>query len=88
MAEKTVKQARKETEALRGSVRGMLQDRVYAGKKIPPGSYEKFPKLNRPGSLRGRNAELETINADGNPCHYAAHLQQKGKAKVIKRKKK
>jgi len=42
---KSVKKARKETEELRASVRGMLQDRLDRGAKIPASARKRFPKL-------------------------------------------
>lgn len=42
---KSVKQAKKETKELRSSVKGMLQDRLDAGKPIPARARKNFPKL-------------------------------------------
>lgn len=83
MVDKTVKQAKQETADLRQSVTGMLQDRVYRGKKVPPGTHEKYPEVKRLGDVSNRYNEINSIG--GNPLHYHTHIAMKGKTKMGKK---
>jgi len=80
--DKPVKQAQKETDDLRESVKGAMQDRVYKGLPIPPKAQKAF-KLKKPGE--GGYAEIDTIDA-GNPLHYGTHIAQKGATKLRKKR--
>lgn len=85
MADKTVKQARQETAALRKGVTGMLQDRVYQGKAIPPGTHTKYPEVKKLGDPSNRENERQAIG--GNPLHYHTHVANKGKIAIDPLKK-
>ena len=66
--------AKKDTKNLQESVGGVVQDRIYAGKSIPPQARSQFPGLKEPGdykSAKDRYQEIEAIN--GNPAHYQTH---------------